>query len=59
MDTSGPRDLSLLVEFSVDDMPARWWPMGREETAGLDPARSFGQPIVNDGGVPTTVLADA
>jgi uncharacterized protein (DUF433 family)/transposase-like protein len=47
------------VEFSVDDMPARWWPMGRRETVVLGPARLFGQPIVSDGGVPTAVLADA
>jgi uncharacterized protein (DUF433 family) len=47
------------VEFSVDDVPARWWPIGRQETVVLDPARSFGQPIVNDGGVPTAVLVDA
>jgi uncharacterized protein (DUF433 family) len=47
------------VEYSVDDMPARWWPMGRRETVVLDPARLFGQPIVSDGGVPTAVLADA
>jgi uncharacterized protein (DUF433 family) len=47
------------VEFSVDDVPARWWPMGRQETIVLDPARAFGQPIVDDGGVPTIALADA
>lgn len=47
------------IEFSVDDMPARWWPMGQHGTVVLDPARSFGQPIVSDGGVPTAVLADA
>lgn len=47
------------IEFSVDDMPARWWPMGQQGTIVIDPARSFGQPIVSDGGVPTTVLADA
>jgi uncharacterized protein (DUF433 family) len=47
------------VEFSVDDVPARWWPMGRQETIVLDPARSFGQPIVDDGGIPTIALADA
>jgi uncharacterized protein (DUF433 family) len=47
------------VEFSVDDMPARWWPMGANQEIVIDPKRSFGQPIVNDGGVPTTVIADA
>jgi uncharacterized protein (DUF433 family) len=47
------------IEFSVDDVPARWWPMGKQGTVVVDPTRSFGQPIVSDGGVPTTVLADA
>jgi uncharacterized protein (DUF433 family) len=47
------------VEFSADEMPARWWPMGQQGTVVIDPTRSFGQPIVSDGGVPTTVLADA
>ena len=47
------------IEFSVDDMPTRWWPMGANQEIVIDPARSFGQPIVSDGGVPTTVLADA
>jgi uncharacterized protein (DUF433 family) len=47
------------LEFSVDDMPARWWPMGENQEIVIDPRRSFGQPIVSDGGVPTTVLADA
>jgi uncharacterized protein (DUF433 family) len=47
------------VEFSVDDMPARWWPMGEKREIVIDPTRSFGQPIVSDGGVPTAVLADA
>jgi uncharacterized protein (DUF433 family) len=47
------------LEFSVDDMPVRWWPMGANQKIVIDPKRSFGQPIVSDGGVPTTVIADA
>ena len=47
------------IEFSAREMPVRWWPMGQRETVVIDPTRSFGQPIINDGGVPTTVLADA
>ena len=47
------------LEFSVDGTPARWRPMGEHREIVIDPKRSFGQPIVNDGGVPTTVLADA
>ncbi len=47
------------IEFSDRDMPARWWPLGRQTPVVLDTARSFGQPIVSGGGVPTAVLADA
>jgi uncharacterized protein (DUF433 family) len=47
------------MEFSDRDTPVRWWPMGQQNTVVIDPERSFGQPIVSDGGVPTSVLADA
>jgi len=47
------------IEFSESDTPARWWPLGRQALIVIDPARSFGQPIVSDGGVPTSVLVDA
>jgi uncharacterized protein (DUF433 family) len=47
------------IDFSDRDIPARWWPLGRQTPIVLDPARSFGQPIVSTGGVPTAVLADA
>jgi len=46
------------VEFS-GDAPVRWWPMGKDNVVVIDPARAFGQPIVNDRGVPTAVLAQA
>ena len=35
---------------------ARYWPLGREGRIVLDPARSFGQPIDAETGVPTGVL---
>lgn len=47
------------IEFSNRDMPARWWPLGRDTPVVIDPARSFGQPIESLSGVPTAVLADA
>lgn len=37
----------------------RWFPLGRDHRVVLDPARSFGQPIVRREGVPTAVLARA
>jgi uncharacterized protein (DUF433 family) len=38
---------------------ARWWPLAPRKTIVIDPKRSFGQPIVNNAGVPTAVLAKA
>jgi uncharacterized protein (DUF433 family) len=43
------------LEFR-DDIVVRWFPR-RDRRVVLDPLRSFGQPIVAEGGVPTSVLA--
>lgn len=45
------------LEFGEDAQLLRWWPMGRERTVVVDPARNFGQPTTARGGVPTRVLA--
>lgn len=47
------------IEFDKDDHAARWWPLGAKRRIVLDPARSFGQPIVSRFGVPTAILANA
>ena len=47
------------IEFCDRDMPVRWWPLGPQSPIVIDPARSFGQPIVSTAGIPTSVLADA
>jgi uncharacterized protein (DUF433 family) len=41
------------------DAAVRWWPLGKQRQVVVDPARSFGQPIVVREGVPTSVLAKA
>ena len=46
------------LEFK-EDVAVRWWPMGTRRTVVIDPLRSFGQPIVSDRGIPTSVLAQA
>lgn len=46
------------IELSTD-RAARWWPMGRKKKIVLDPARQFGQPIVAENGLSTSVLAKA
>jgi uncharacterized protein (DUF433 family) len=46
------------VDFERDEA-VRWWPLGAGKRVVIDPARSFGQPIVAAEGVPTAVLARA
>ncbi len=47
------------VEFDGKDLASRWVPTAGRKRVVLDPARSFGQPIVKNEGVPTLVLANA
>ena len=47
------------IEFTEEETVARWWPLGKTRQVVIDPARAFGQPIVHDAGVPTSVLASA
>ena len=48
------------VEFSkIGIEPVRWWPLGANRHVVIDPARSFGQPIVDPESIPTTILARA
>lgn len=48
------------VEFGEDHRAVRWFPQeGGRRRIVIDPARRFGQPIVDRSGVPTATLADA
>lgn len=48
------------VDLDFDaDAASRWWLLPKKRTIVLDPARSFGQPIVAENGVPTSRLAQA
>jgi uncharacterized protein (DUF433 family) len=47
------------LEFAPSELPMRWWPLGKEGRVVVDPAVSFGQPIVAEAGIPTRVLAEA
>jgi len=47
------------IEFDKAAIAARWRPMGPKRSVVLDPQRSFGQPIVDREGVPTSVIAQA
>ncbi|PTS89791.1 hypothetical protein DBR17_02625 [Sphingomonas sp. HMWF008] len=46
----------LDLEFD-DDKATRWFPLARSREVVADPERSFGAPIVEDGGVPTSRIA--
>ena len=41
------------------DIVARWRPLEGKQSIVIDPQRAFGQPITNNYGVPTVVLAEA
>jgi hypothetical protein len=62
---SGQYVFRQIIERSLKDIdydgnvPGRWWPSGRPSGILVDPARSFGQPIDEQSGVPTAVLAAA
>jgi uncharacterized protein (DUF433 family) len=44
------------LEFDADIL-ARWYPLGMShKSVVIDPGRSFGRPIVSDGGVPTETV---
>ncbi len=48
------------VHYDVSTgLATSWSPMGKASPVLVDPARSFGKPIVRDSGVPTSILAAA
>jgi len=47
------------VEFDESGQAARWHPEATAPLVVIDPQRQFGQPIVDTGGVQTSVLSDA
>lgn len=51
--------LLVQLDFSQGERLLRWWPMGHDRQVVLDPARSFGRPIIEREGVPTFFLASA
>jgi len=45
--------------FTDDDQVGKWYPMEPDRRVVVDPALSFGQPVVNPEGVPVSVLVKA
>jgi uncharacterized protein (DUF433 family) len=46
-----------VLDFREDGVPWRLWPGGRQALVVVDPARSFGQPILDVQGVPVRMIA--
>lgn len=47
------------LDFDVNDVANRWWPMGRTGGVVIDPRHSFGAPIVDGTGIRARTLIDA
>jgi uncharacterized protein (DUF433 family) len=47
------------LEFGIDGVASRWWPMGKHAGVLVDPRIAFGAPIVEDTRIPASTLAVA
>jgi uncharacterized protein (DUF433 family) len=47
------------IEFGVDDVAAKWWPMGKEGGVLVDPRIAFGAPVMDGTRIPASTLAKA
>jgi hypothetical protein len=46
------------IDFDVNDVAHRWWPLGKHGGVVIDPVFSFGAPIVEEVGIKTKTLSD-
>jgi uncharacterized protein (DUF433 family) len=46
------------IDFDVNDVATRWWPLGRQGGVAIDPSFAFGAPIVEEAGIRTKTLSD-
>lgn len=49
------RPLFRRIDY-IGDLAGRFWPLGRNRSVVIDPARSFGEAVENESGVPTATL---
>lgn len=47
------------IEFNKEGRAVRWFPNKDNQNIVIDPQRSFGQPILNEYGIPTSAIYDA
>jgi hypothetical protein len=46
------------IDFDVNDVATRWWPLGKHGGVSIDPAFAFGAPMVEEIGIKTKTLSD-
>lgn len=49
--------LAADCDFDAREMPQRWWPLGKASGIVLDPARAFGQPLLDRPGLPVAAVS--
>ena len=54
----GP-SLRRRLKFDSSGVVSQWFPLEHSDAVVLDPARSFGQPLLTESGVPTAAIAAA
>ncbi|HET7234214.1 MAG TPA: hypothetical protein VFJ16_29645 [Longimicrobium sp.] len=45
------------IDFDLDDVASRWWPLGCEGGVAVDPEHAFGAPVVEEVGIQASTLA--
>ncbi len=44
------------IDFDIDDMASRWWPLGKEGKVIIDPKLNFGKPVLDSFNIPTDTI---
>jgi uncharacterized protein (DUF433 family)/DNA-binding transcriptional MerR regulator len=47
------------IDFDIDDMASRWWPLGRNGKILIDPKLNFGKPVLDSFNIPTETIYSA
>jgi hypothetical protein len=46
------------IDFDLNDVASRWWPLGREGGVAIDPEFAFGAPVVEEVGIEAKTLSE-
>jgi uncharacterized protein (DUF433 family)/DNA-binding transcriptional MerR regulator len=47
------------IDFDIDEMASRWWPLGKEGRIVIDPKLNFGKPVLESFNIPTDTIYSA